>query len=321
MALAVSANPTEPAAPPEAKGDALLDDLPGAGKAGCNLCGGTLDELVAAAPTWEPAADRDVTHLGLAVWQVRSDTGQQYWLAVSVAAQLLPKLEPELLNAGQRDFALACHLCGHQFVGRIETPRGGNTGTMATPCRKCKLRFDVFGVDVQGKYHRPPWFLRGYRPMAVEDPLAIWMRVLSGYRYVPDEKRFRRLDVWQLARETHLWRQGDCEDTAILLADWLAASGHRARVVTGRVHRGPHAWVVLRQDGHEYVLETTGGRGHFRRMPPRAALLPRYFPLVQFDRTGVWFRKRNAWTPRYFTNAEWARGPWPLARPAPARRR
>ena len=318
MALAVLANPAKPQTPAELTDNSLLDGLSGTGKRAFQLSGASNPkELAGKAAAWQLLRHAELTHLGLAAWRVTLNGGQQAWVVLGVAAQVLPALTAERLNEGQREFALRCHLCGHRFAGRVVKPQGGNTGALAAPCPKCGLRFDLFGLDTSGRYHRPPWFLRGFKPHETADPLAAWLFVLAGFRYSSDRKLFGRDEVWQLAEETHRRRQGDCEDTAILLADWLGAMGCRARAVTGRVKRGGHAWVVLRQDGRDYILETTGGRGRLRRTPPRAAVLPQYAPNIQFDRTGVWFRRRNAWTADYFNDKEWAKGPWTRA-PAPA---
>jgi transglutaminase-like putative cysteine protease len=169
----------------------------------------------------------------------------------------------------------------------------------------------VFGIDRQRQYHRPPWFLRGYQPEEVSDPLAAWLFVLTNCRYVDDMEQFGYREVWQLGEETYQTRQGDCEDLAILLADWLEAAGFEARVVLGDTDGSGHAWVVWRQDGQEYLLEATGGRGNYRRVPPRTEFATDYQPQVQFDRAGVWFRTSGKWTGEYYEGGEWSRAPGP----------
>ena len=311
MALAVLANPEKPEPPAELKDRTVLDGLPRVGTCGFHLCGAaSVEELATKAAAWEMLGHKELTHLGLSVCCVTEETGHVTWIAFGLGAQIVPEVSPELLSQGQRDFAFTCHLCGHQAAGRLVTPPSGDAGALAAVCERCKRRFDLFGLDTAGKFHRPPWFLRGFQPRKVSSPFDAWLSVLTGYQYMLDSKRFGRQEVWQLAEETHRWRQGDCEDTAILLADWLAASGYRARVVTGQVKRRGHAWVVLRYQGQDYLLETTGGRRSFRRAALGSAAMVKYFPEVQFERSGVWFRKRNAWTAHYFSDDEWARGPW-----------
>ena len=94
-----------------------------------------------------------------------------------------------------------------------------------------------------------------------------------------------------------------------MLADWLAACGFQARVVLGKQGRSGHAWVVLNQGDADYILETTGRQANYRRTPPRAQLLGDYYPQVQFDQTGTWFRTSAKWTSAYFDERQWARAP------------
>jgi transglutaminase-like putative cysteine protease len=148
----------------------------------------------------------------------------------------------------------------------------------------------------------------------LDSPLEAWFHVLTRIRYAHDAGYFRRGDVWRLAHETYRDRRGDCEDTSILLADWLAAEGHRARVVIGELDGEGHAWVLFHGGGHDYILETTGGRGNYRRTPPRSTVTTGYVPEAQFDRTGIWFRKSKGWTPDYQDPSDWSRGPWPPER-------
>ena len=69
-------------------------------------------------------------------------------------------------------------------------------------------------------------------------------------------------EIWQNSRQAYLHTRGDCEDHAIILADWLIALGHDARVVLGNHRGGGHAWVVLFQDGREMILEATSKKAN-----------------------------------------------------------
>ncbi len=222
----------------------------------------------------------------------------------------LPLVSEESLNQGVSLFRMTCHLCGSDFNGRVMRPDLRQKGCLHLVCPRCGLPFDVFAPDERGVVHRPTWFMRGFSPaVRLNRPLDVWLWVLGHCRYAGDEEFFGRMEVWQLAKDTYHRRRGDCEDTAILLGDWLGASGFDARVAIGKVRRGGHAWVALRQDGRTYILETTGGRGAFRRTPPRAELMADYFPRVQFDRRGVWFRTARNWASDYWSEADWAKGP------------
>ena len=198
----------------------------------------------------------------------------------------------------------------HGDTGRIPRfghPREAHTGTLQLLCRRCGRITAVLGIDTTMTYRHPTWFMRSYVPSPTRSPLMAWLFVLTQFRYVDDTKQYGFNDVWQLAQETNQLRQGDCEDTSILLADWLEASGFETRVVLGLARGTGHAWVVLRAEGHEYILETTGDRANFRRHPPRTELLPEYIPRVQFDKDSIWFRVAETWTANYF-NDEWIQG-------------
>jgi hypothetical protein len=217
-------------------------------------------------------------------------------------------LSEEGINRGEREFRAACHLCGFAFHARIAVPDPRQRGCLQLACPRCGLIFDFFAPDEEGTLHRPTEFMEGFRPQGkTSGPLDAWVWVLKSCRYVPDDTQFGRQEVWQRARDTYRRRKGDCEDSAILVADWLGASGYDARVVTGRIRKGGHAWVALRQEGRSYILETTGGRGSFRRVPPRAELMADYLPSVQFDRESVWFRTSGKWAWDYWNDREWAR--------------
>ncbi|NOZ19830.1 MAG: hypothetical protein GXP25_01945 [Planctomycetes bacterium] len=311
-AKAFLSNPTNPSTPKELKDRNFARVVPGSAEIVLQIGGwGSVEQMSRELAESEFARLKALTHLAVGVCRSTSGMGQPVWVAVVIGVRTVPELDPERINQGQRDFYQRCHLCGYQYLGRLAKPGSKNMGGLVALCPKCKRRFDVFGIDEDGRYHRPPWFMRGFKPRAMKDPISAWLFVLTHCRYVLDSKQYGRAEVWQLAEQTYRKRMGDCEDTAILLADWLNASGFWARVVLGRVRRGGHAWVVISQKGQSYILETTGRGGKHRRMPPRAEVLTDYFPYVQFNRTGVWFRTSNKWTGDYRSDKEWARGPWP----------
>ena len=111
-----------------------------------------------------------------------------------------------------------------------------------------------------------------------------------------------RKDVWQTSKESFVNLRGDCEDHAIVLADWLIGLGYDARVVVGEVQfkgqaRGGHAWVVLFEDNKEYLLEAT--RKAKWNLLPRASSLPYYFPAEMFNRKNFWYNKGSKITMKY----------------------
>ncbi|MGI9325399.1 MAG: hypothetical protein ACR2PZ_09290 [Pseudomonadales bacterium] len=157
------------------------------------------------------------------------------------------------------------------------------------------------GVD--RNYHVWQSFLEGYVPFETEN---IWLPLLilakrktyaldhDLYRLAPDA------DIWQTSRESFRLSKGDCEDHAVLLADWLVGLGERARVAVGTLEGGGHAWVVLFRNGKEYVLEATQKHGVTGlRSYPLARTKPEYQPRYQFDRENFWVNTRSGPTTRY----------------------
>ncbi|MFH1480744.1 MAG: transglutaminase domain-containing protein [Pseudomonadota bacterium] len=259
-----------------------------------------------------PLADigREISSIRDVAQKVTLPSGKVLWGLVAIAARVLPELDDALLNQGQREFRLRCHLCGFRFKGRLTYPMGRDAGALQVVCPSCHLRFDAFGIDENAHYHRPPWFMKGFSPGEIKDPLSAWLFVLQHFRYMKDEDLFGRKEVWQLAKHTFQRRRGDCEDLSILLGDWLKSSGFRARVVLGKLEKEGHAWVLLQSEGKDYILETTGMNRNYRRMPPRADMMPAYFPCIQFDGSDIWFRTSEKWIGDYSNNREWALGPW-----------
>ena len=152
-----------------------------------------------------------------------------------------------------------------------------------------------------------PSFLVGFKPFdtdSVWQPLATLALRKS---YVLDHKLYgpNMSEIWQNSRQAYHYTRGDCEDHAIVLADWLIALGHDARVALGEYRGGGHAWVVLLYKGKEYILEATSKRR------PRsvndfilAAMATDYQPVYQFDRQRFWVNTGSKFTTRY-RDAKW----------------
>lgn len=150
-------------------------------------------------------------------------------------------------------------------------------------------------------------FLVGFKPFdtnSIWEPLATLALRKS---YVLDHKLYgpRFSEIWQNSRQAYGYSRGDCEDHAIILADWLIAMGHQARVVLGNYNGGGHAWVVLIKEGKEYILESTSKRR------PRsindfklARLATQYRPKYQFDRINFWVNTGSTHTTKY-SDGKW----------------
>ena len=196
MAQAVLANPSNPSTPQEVKDLRLDDALPEAAQIALQLAvTGNRDDIVEQAAGWDFVANGAFTHLGMAVARVSLNPAQHAWVAVGLAAKLLPRLSPALINQGQREFHLKCHLCGHHYLGRLSVPPRQNSGALVTVCPNCNRTFNVFGVDEAGSYGRPHQFMRGFKPKEGKDALSLWLFVLANCRYVKDVTQYGRDEV------------------------------------------------------------------------------------------------------------------------------
>ncbi|WIO74284.1 transglutaminase-like domain-containing protein [Porticoccaceae bacterium LTM1] len=144
-------------------------------------------------------------------------------------------------------------------------------------------------------------FLEGYQPFEVDNVMLPLYALAKRKSYLLDEKQYSgRADVWQSSRQAFFNPKGDCEDHAIILADWLMAMGEDARVVLGDMDGGGHAWVVLFKNGKEYLLEATRKSGLGRTKPyPLAALYKDYHPRYMFNREGFWVNHGDKFTTDY----------------------
>ncbi len=251
----------------------------------------------------------ELTHLGVGLAPATRADGRVIWFALLLGARFVPEICPDSVTAGQGPVFVRCFHCQATMFVRLEKRPEREAGGLQIVCVDCDRVCDQFAAGTDRRYRRPPWFLKGYQPRSIRNPLDAWLTVLTRVRYADDFQRFGWGEIWQTAEETYRMRQGDCEDSAILLADWLTASGYKARVATGQHQGGGHAWVVVWAGGHSYVLEPTGGRGNYRRVPPRASISTDYVPASQFDRTGIWFRTSPDWTAEYDNDSQWKRRP------------
>lgn len=165
---------------------------------------------------------------------------------------------------------------------------------------KTELTGSASGVDQQAYFANS--FLVGFKPYEVTsswEPLAV---LAMRKAYVLDHKLYGPglAEIWQNSRQAYEYSRGDCEDHAIILADWLIGLGYDARVVLGNYQNNGHAWVVLFLNGQEYVLESTSKRR------PRsvsdfllASLATDYQPMYQFDRERFWVNTGSRYTTRY----------------------
>lgn len=159
----------------------------------------------------------------------------------------------------------------------------------------------LFGYGTDDFYHPLNAFLLGFAPFKDERewvPLAaIGLRI----QYLDDRANFYNSeDSWQTSKQVYRHGMGDCDDHAILLADWLQTMGHDARVVVGKYRGTWHAWVVLFKEGEAYILEATAKQ--FYKKYPLARMMPDYQPHYMFDLDTFWINEKTPLTTDYFSD-------------------
>ena len=151
-------------------------------------------------------------------------------------------------------------------------------------------------------------YLNGYTPYKIDSVFIPLEFVRTKVKYQLDRFGYdNRPEVWQTAKQTLSMHHGDCEDHAIVLADWLIGLGYDARVVSGEVKfpaqkRGGHAWVVLFKNNKEYILEST--KKTKWNLLPLASSLPYYFPKYMFNRNYFWTNQGSVYTTKY-SSTKW----------------
>ncbi|MBN0988660.1 transglutaminase-like domain-containing protein [Amphritea pacifica] len=162
------------------------------------------------------------------------------------------------------------------------------------------------GVD--RRYHLVNSYFDGYMPFRVENPVLALYTVARRKKYQFDHITYPgRPEVWQSSQQAFFSEVGDCEDHAILVADWLIGLGYDARVVVGDYDGEGHAWVVLFAEGQEFLLETTRKRGLNRlKAFPLARLQTKYHPTFMFNNTDFWQNQGSRFTTDY-ASSDWVK--------------
>jgi hypothetical protein len=223
------------------------------------------------------------------------------------------EFSPEVLNdKSDKDVYCECKFCGN----KSNNDPVRESGLTLNLCDKCREPTFFVATDNSGGYRYAHEFLTGYAPAAKfpkdmsrkEIIYRVWRTVWEMTTYSWDHKEaVVSRDSWQTARETMDRGTGDCEDSSILLADWLISLGFNARVALGYVWTGHgmggHAWVVVREEDADYILESTADPGEWPMVLPKTTgdtASQHYWPYLQMDRSGMYCLRRNT--------AIWARG-------------
>jgi predicted transglutaminase-like cysteine proteinase len=280
------------------------------------------EEVLETLQQWASSLSADKTEIAIHIFP---QSRFQSYRVVAIAAEGLPEFSPNLLsieNDGvSKKFYNKCASCGKTHSGVVQ--RQG----LALPlqCSHCNEIYDVYAMKLDGSYCRVTELLAGYERTAnfpaemtkYDKMIAVWRTVVTGFAYDTDIKiSSGPQDSWQTALETSKIGSGDCEDTSILLADWLISLGINARVAVGsHISGGGHAWCVAEIDGNEYLLETTSGEHtDFRKPPSTSRYSHEYMPMAMFDRERLFFREGEGWTPEYFTSNGWRAIEYPMSK-------
>lgn len=161
----------------------------------------------------------------------------------------------------------------------------GNTSRMHI-INKRPVTLMEYGRDLNAYFANG--FFKGYVPFSVDSQWLALHYISKRLKYTLDSVQFAGYqEIWLTSEESYDSMRGDCEDHAILLADWLVGLGYDARVAFGTYKNEGHAWVVLFDKGKTYLLEATSK--YVRRHLPLAATLPQYHPRGMFNHRYIWY--------------------------------
>lgn len=180
------------------------------------------------------------------------------------------------------------------------------------PGRVCLWNWEGVGeatataLGIDRRHHFVNSYLVGYEPFKTE---RIWVPLYTlvlRKQYEYDHLQYSGImDIWQNSKQAYFYTRGDCEDHAIILADWLISMGIDARVVMGHHRETGHAWVVFFIHGKAYLLEPTSKR-KVRTMGaiPAAVLMSDYHPMCQFNRERFWVNTGSQFT-TWYSGTDW----------------
>ncbi|UFS63572.1 transglutaminase-like domain-containing protein [Sulfurimonas sp. HSL-3221] len=179
--------------------------------------------------------------------------------------------------------------------------RGQGSGSQRL--NKKPVAYFAYGRDLKAYYANG--FFKHFIPFSVDSKWSAMHHISRHMHYVRDEQQFKGYaEIWLSSEEAYLSGRGDCEDHAILLADWLEGIGYDARVVFGTYKNEGHAWVVVFEAGNTYLLEATAKR--VKSSFPLASALPNYHPKGMFNDRYIWYNYGSPLTTAY-TGGQWIR--------------
>jgi len=237
----------------------------------------------------------------------------------AAAASLKQEIEMEVLSLAQQDLTLPTSgyhldilpinysLSADEVYQMLATAKGQSHPLVYRT--EATGTYTMSAQAVDGDHYLVNTYLEGYAPFEVSNVMTPLYILSQRKSYQLDGKQYaNRADVWQSSRQAFYYPRGDCEDHAIVLADWLIEKGEDARVVIGEVEGGGgHAWVVLFKHGKQYLLEATQKAGLSRTKPyPVAVLYQDYHPEYMFNREYFWENTGSKYTTNY-ASQKWAK--------------
>ncbi|RCU51553.1 transglutaminase domain-containing protein [Corallincola holothuriorum] len=228
--------------------------------------------------------------------------GQQMELAVST-------IPPDLLDSRRQRGEVQVLSNGRRIYEDDISAQMRQAGNSAEATYLWRFEADGYSTataqGLDNRHHFVNSYLVGYAPFVTDKLWVPLYTVASRKTYQLDSQQYRKQDLWQNSAQSYLYTRGDCEDHALLLADWLIESGIDARVVMGKYRNEGHAWVVAFNEGEAFLLEATDKRKHAAwRHYPKAILANHYAPDLMFNRHTLWINQ-GATTTRDYDGTHW----------------
>jgi hypothetical protein len=198
-----------------------------------------------------------------------------FWLAIYIVFS--PKGTLASLWGGLQRFLV--------WLGVIdfeEEKRGKTAHHHLWESRHQNIPLKFYGGGANRKFD---YYFSGHSRVSVSSVREI-VEWLLGCEYVSDPEQFNKRDHWQHPVDFEKTRRGDCEDFALWAWRKLVELGHDAEFMVGKwLHDGrvgTHAWVFLRHEGEQFVLETTG-RSPERIVKLHEDAVEHYVPFAAVD--------------------------------------
>lgn len=257
-------------------------------------------------------SEAQVNNIAVAVRKLSASRGYE---AIIVSGQRLDDFSPEALSDRKTtkpsSFFAVCTHCQYPHACTISPAQRG----VILECPKCSRVFGVLASDDKGHFRYVNEYLTGWSPSCTFDDegeklhqlYTIWNAVVRDCTYQTDATELNpNRDSWQTALQTITLGHGDCEDSSLLLADWLIARGFQVRVALGRYgDLGQHAWCVVKLEGVDYLLESTEGPPDPSKPPYVSDVGSRYVPETLFDKDSLYVRAKpgsrfdgDYWSPK-----------------------